>query len=106
MSTLSNLRAPGKRIKTWVLSPGSWPKVCSEKLALCKVTQLSKRGLLDYGTSPYYAWPTPLADEPVIFEPNRDGSDMSSSGHQRCGRPCFMCEEAGFASTCGRCRIA
>lgn len=27
------------------------------KLALAKVEHLSERGLLDYGVSPYYAWP-------------------------------------------------
>jgi hypothetical protein len=29
-----------------------------ENLALAKVMHMSKRRLLDYGTSPYYAWPT------------------------------------------------
>lgn len=29
-----------------------------EKLALKKVEQLSSRAYLDYGTSPYHAWPT------------------------------------------------
>lgn len=29
-----------------------------EKLALAKVEHLCDRGLLDYGTSAYYAWPT------------------------------------------------
>ena len=28
-----------------------------EKLALAKVIHLSERGLLDYGVSPYNAWP-------------------------------------------------
>lgn len=30
-----------------------------EKLAVSKVEQMSDRGILDYGTSPYYAWPDP-----------------------------------------------
>lgn len=29
-----------------------------EKLALYKVERLTDRGLLEYGTSPYHAWPT------------------------------------------------
>ena len=29
-----------------------------EKLALAKVEHMCDRGLLDYGTSAYYAWPT------------------------------------------------
>ena len=28
-----------------------------EKVALAKVEHMVKRGLLDYGASPYYAWP-------------------------------------------------
>lgn len=28
-----------------------------EKLAIKKVEHLASRGLLDYGVSPYYAWP-------------------------------------------------
>jgi len=28
-----------------------------EKLAYAKVVRLAGRGLLDYGVSPYYAWP-------------------------------------------------
>lgn len=36
-----------------------------EKLALAKVLHMSRRGLLDYGTSPYYAWP----DEPREGKP-------------------------------------
>ena len=28
-----------------------------EKVALAKVLHMSRRRLLDYGTSPYYAWP-------------------------------------------------
>jgi hypothetical protein len=28
-----------------------------EKLALSKVLQLCNKGLLDYGTTPYFAWP-------------------------------------------------
>jgi len=29
-----------------------------EKVALAKVLHMVKRGLLDYGVSPYYAWPS------------------------------------------------
>ena len=36
-----------------------------EKLALRKVEHLVDKGLLDYGTSPYYAWPTDMEDQPV-----------------------------------------
>ena len=28
-----------------------------EKVALAKVLHMCRRGLLEYGTSPYYAWP-------------------------------------------------
>lgn len=28
-----------------------------EKLAVAKVLHMCKRGLMEYGTSPYYAWP-------------------------------------------------
>lgn len=34
-----------------------------EKLAVAKVLHLSQRGLLDYGTSPYFAWPTKATEE-------------------------------------------
>lgn len=30
-----------------------------EKVAMAKVLHLVDRGLLTYGASPYYAWPTP-----------------------------------------------
>lgn len=29
-----------------------------EKLAISKIEHLASRGLLDYGVSPHYAWPT------------------------------------------------
>lgn len=37
-----------------------WP----ERLALAKVEKLVSKGRLDYGVSPYYAWPEPAGDTP------------------------------------------
>lgn len=37
-----------------------WP----ERLALAKVEKLVSKGRLDYGVSPYYAWPEPDGDTP------------------------------------------
>jgi hypothetical protein len=37
-----------------------WP----ERLALAKVEKLVSKGRLDYGVSPYYAWPEPEGDTP------------------------------------------
>jgi hypothetical protein len=52
--------------RAWQMQPLGTPGVMEalmaegipENLALAKVMHMSKRRLLDYGTSPYYAWPT------------------------------------------------
>jgi hypothetical protein len=51
--------------RKWVEQPDDIPGVIAqlvaegvpEKLAVAKVEHMSDRGLLDYGVSPYYAWP-------------------------------------------------